>query len=702
MAKIRREKDIISRTVDRYVKATTEDYVKYWEGSPTYITYYQLDDIASTQDTNLENVHSLTGPNTPNKYKKIEDVVVYNVDAYDINNQLEEQGLRSAITGEFIFLPDSLRPYPGDFFSFDYDGMREHIFRIDDVQFDRATAKKFYRVSFAIYPDAPTFSNINTNEYVMEYSNIGGQELTVVKKSAAVYADSLKKLVDGFITKYMKTFYDEDMDTFLYYEHDQTIGETIGFWSPYLQKFLHDNKVLTKYKRELLEEIYIADINERDFGSYYNELAYRNSIFRKLENDINNLSFEDSFMSVLENDVKNTRNLPFFHLNKIFKAVVPYNNTPTFYLNAFHYLYQKPTQSYFLNSTKKFKNSSELTSVSIGDRWFNKTTNILYTATVDNTWEGASMLILPTSEPDEPHLAGDMYFDVSQDKLFTFSQNYWNEGQMLPTIQPNFPSHDQQWFNEFSNRLYTFTGPQWDEGSLMLTIEPLAPVEGDRWFNEQENRLYTYIIDPEDELLFTWDNGVLIPTTIPENPLPGQKWFDELENLLYNFDQGFWDEGIVLPTEEPEGIPESGDQWFNERDNRLFTAMSGRWSGIKISTVQPAINTVIVEPYDIIYNYKEYFPIDVFRASVNYSTSEIDIHTVNFAQMIRTNYSFMKYIDFKPFIYMRSYLNSELEITEDIIKDMNNHYMEIDFKNYIFIPILIYILKRKIDEVYEN
>ena len=482
MAKIRREKDIISRTVDRYVKATTEDYVKYWEGSPTYITYYQLDEIASTQDTNLENVHSLTGPNTPNKYKKIEDVVVYNVDAYDISNQLEEQGLRSAITGEFIFLPDSLKPFPGDFFSFDYDGMREHIFRIDDVQFDRATAKKFYRVSFAIYPDAPDFTNINTDGYVMEYSNIGGQEVTILKKTDAVHAEKLKLLVDGLIDKYTKTYYDEDMDCFTFVTADPTIGESISIWSAYLQKFMKDNAVLSKYKRSLLEEIYITDISERDLGYVYSELAYRESIFRKVELQDRSLSFNNTFASLSRFDMKNTRNLPFFHIPRIYRALElhrPEKPEVDFHLDIFHLLFQEPTESFaLLPDHKKFK------------------------------------------EPD--------FSDVDTTKLFV--------------------------------------------GDVIYQVSPTNPLK----------------------------------------------------------------------------------------------------------------------------------PINIYLIDQNPTTNETEAFSISFKEIIRFDYEWLQYFDYKPFLFIRDYLNNTLSIDEEKLLEINNMYFEISLRNYIFMPILIYVLKQKINEVYEN
>ena len=56
--KIRREKTILKKSVNRYVNTVAKDYSKYFEGSPTYITYFQLDDNASTQDAGLETVNT--------------------------------------------------------------------------------------------------------------------------------------------------------------------------------------------------------------------------------------------------------------------------------------------------------------------------------------------------------------------------------------------------------------------------------------------------------------------------------------------------------------------------------------------------------------------------------------------------------------------------------------------------------------------
>jgi len=368
--KIRRQKDLIGRRTESYVQATTEAYAKYFEGSPTYITYYRLDDIATKQDGSLENVHSLLGKNSPNKYQKIEDVVAYGVDALDIMNEINEKGLQSIITGELVLLPDTIQPYPGDFFVFDTEGMEEHLFRVDTVQFDKASPKKFYRLGYAIYPDNAdlVFGNLTTdtqgNEitYVMNYDNIGtsgGQ--AVITKASAVNADSAKKLTDGLIDKFANLFYDDEMDSFVFRTINHETGDDLAIWSPYLQRFLHDNKVLQKNSREILTEFYINDINQRTNPEFFNDLAYRNSIFREVEIQDPNLTFQNSLMSVvLVHDLKGTRNLPFFHSSIDYKFSNVFKDN-SFFFEAFHILEQEYWQTFeSLEAHHKFLNNDDL------------------------------------------------------------------------------------------------------------------------------------------------------------------------------------------------------------------------------------------------------------------------------------------------------------------------------------------------------
>ncbi len=431
--KIRREKDLIRRTVDRYIKATTEDYSKYFEGSPTYITYYQLDSIATQQDGNLENVNNLVGANTPNKYKKIEDVVVYGVDAMDISNEVNEKGLQSSINGEFVLLPDSVKPYPGDFFIFDYDDLRDHLFRIDSVQYDKASPKKFFRISYTIYQDnAELITGNIEGSYVLNYQNIGGEETAVLKKEDTDLADKTKLMVDSLIKKYKELFYDEDMDTFLFQTIDPELHETVNIWSPYLQKFIFNNKILNNYKKEILEEIYVQDINETSNRDFFSDYAYNQSIFRKLETQNPSLSFENTFMAMSIYDLKKTQNLPFFYNPRDFKLLRIYDNKVDFYFDAFHILFQNPYQKLGSDSVVKFINNDDieekLSQISVGDSLYklpNSSTIVpiqvwrvqSISGTNVNIFNSGFEFISQTANQSTPYIQNEVLFKIMNDYL---------------------------------------------------------------------------------------------------------------------------------------------------------------------------------------------------------------------------------------------------------------------------------------------
>jgi hypothetical protein len=306
-------------------------------------------------------------------------------------------------------LPDSIKPYPGDFIVFDYDGLRDHLFRIDNVQFDKASPKKFFRVNFAIWKDNAelilgtlkedgTYSNIS-GDFVLNYQNIGGQDAAVVSKADADAANQIKLLYDGYVDKFANLFYHEDMDVFTYRTYaagivdvlntnsepilagssvysvgiengytriksiktgtEQIFGTAVSdiapnefgtvyttstiptnIWSPYLQKFIYNNKLLSKYKKEIMVEFYINDIDERSNPEIFSDQAYRNSIYRKLETQNNNLTFENTFVGVSNYDLRQTRNLPFFHNTESFRTLSLYNENPNFYLDAVNFINQ--------------------------------------------------------------------------------------------------------------------------------------------------------------------------------------------------------------------------------------------------------------------------------------------------------------------------------------------------------------------------
>lgn len=359
--KLTRQKDILKSNLSSYLQTTTNSsYMAYFEGSPTYLVYYQLDNQATLQDGALETVHSLVGANTPNKYKRIYDLPVYGVDALDVQNEITERGLQAVVNGEILILPDSIRPYPGDFFEFAYDDLRGHLFRINDVQYDKLTPKKYFRCQYSLFQDNADEILANISEDYEATYNANGSDGTssaieIKKSSDVAEAEKCKNLVNSLIEKYTKLYYNDDMDTFVFYDGVNTAGTLINnnaskasgggyyYWSPYLQHFLHETNALTSYTNEILTEIYINDINEIDNGNVYSEEAYRNSLFRNVEIQNSEVNFDTNFMCISDYELKMTRNLPFFMSPLNYRLITPIikssQNDLTAYMNSFPLLF---------------------------------------------------------------------------------------------------------------------------------------------------------------------------------------------------------------------------------------------------------------------------------------------------------------------------------------------------------------------------
>lgn len=318
--KLRRTKDFINKRQNNFIQATTVDYAKWLEGSPTFITYFQLDPKYSTHDSVLETVHSLVDGSSPRKYKRVYDVAVYGINPLDVANDLEERGLLSRVNNEMVILPNTIKPNTDDFFVFQTEGLEEHLFRIKDVQFDKISPKKYYKTEFELsqYNYDYILNNLS-GDYQSIYEGDDTSNSSIVELDKVVILEKAESVADKLINKYEIMFYDEDMDTFVFNDYKNDII----YWSPYVQKFMFNTKCMKLNTNDFMKEIWINDINEYDNPEIYKEKIYRGSIFKAVEDHKNNLNFNCNFISILDYDLKSTRNLPFFNSPYNYKLISP-------------------------------------------------------------------------------------------------------------------------------------------------------------------------------------------------------------------------------------------------------------------------------------------------------------------------------------------------------------------------------------------
>lgn len=366
--KVRRQKDIITNSIESY-KSATKAYSDYFDGtSPVTIIYYQINNEATRTDSALYDTHEVVGQNSSIRYNRIKNVPVYGINTLSISNSLSGSGYESTITGEFVMVPDlTINPKIGEFFAI-YDSstpeLATHLFQITDVQYDRATSQKFYQCQFKLYnkdtdeldpgyvydeenhPDSQIMKH-----YVYDASGSGnengvGDSVLITEEEAADKA-KLSNMADALIDKFEELFYNEGMDTFTYQKPLDSNGEEFEYyWSPYICHFIYKNDVLEKSDRDFLTEIFVQDVNEREFPGVYSERGYRKSIFYAVEmDDCKTMDDSAGFMEISPYLLNKPLNLPFFSSGDTYKLldvqhpVGKCQTNPSFWLGAFNWMY---------------------------------------------------------------------------------------------------------------------------------------------------------------------------------------------------------------------------------------------------------------------------------------------------------------------------------------------------------------------------
>ena len=82
------------------------------------VDYYNLNTNKSTLDEALKIPYANIGVDSPLRFNLIKDFYLYGLERVTLNLDNGDFGIESSeITGEAIVLPDTIHPYPGDYFS---------------------------------------------------------------------------------------------------------------------------------------------------------------------------------------------------------------------------------------------------------------------------------------------------------------------------------------------------------------------------------------------------------------------------------------------------------------------------------------------------------------------------------------------------------------------------------------------------------
>lgn len=204
--------------------------------SPTPVRYHNTNIDKSTLDPGSKLQQMEIGDDCPSRFNVIEGLMIYGLPKMELNLENGEFGLEAEpIVGEGYIMPNTIQPYPGDFFEIPYMYNGPWLFMVNEVQRDTLdTGSNVFKISFKLERHDDEIKKNIVDEYIALDVQQGTNIKTVVKKTNYIKAKELDDLSSKLKTYFTDLFFVDSVQTFIY----KYLNES-NMYDPFLIEFFN-------------------------------------------------------------------------------------------------------------------------------------------------------------------------------------------------------------------------------------------------------------------------------------------------------------------------------------------------------------------------------------------------------------------------------------------------------------------------------
>jgi len=277
------EKNFINDNIFKYEKRLESQYSVFTEKTPTFVTYYHINNINSITDTGLLNVDRILGHESPLKFQKIEDFPIYGIDQIKLDLNDEEEGLTGSYDSDGLILPNTIKPLPNDFFTVSYLD-ESYVFMLTSIDYDTIKSNNYYKIGFTLKTiSTDAVKNLKSQvleKYTCIFKNIGTEDNFLIEEDQYKLINELNSIYDTFVSKYISLFYNKRYNSFLI----NTMSDHI--YDKFVSNFISEHNLLNR--KEKYETI---SISNEDYGEQF-PTTYEMSFYgRMVDRDIKELDY---------------------------------------------------------------------------------------------------------------------------------------------------------------------------------------------------------------------------------------------------------------------------------------------------------------------------------------------------------------------------------------------------------------------------
>ena len=350
-------------TSTAYTQMTTQaaDVMKGLLDNPYYLFSDKKASVCTYTMTTLDEAtrgnYSEISNNSPLRFNKIKNFMVYGITRIEPNLDIGDFGLESSdITGECIVLPKTIIPYPGDYFYLDQLD-KPYLFRVTAVNPNTLdTGATLYRINYSLV-SSDGLKKIEPQvvkvfEFNLSLSGEMGSNMaaSLVDEDTYANASELEDYATTLKDYYISMFYDNKVQSFTYNygltdEWREMNGDPhhlhlvnmqkvectpFGFkvYDPYLIEFMIRNKILSG------ASTYIYVTQQMFLPSTF-AMDYDKTIFASLEDKDLERHYGRNTGNLLYVDARQKLSLLYAFLTPYYYMEYNHLNAKFFYINIF-------------------------------------------------------------------------------------------------------------------------------------------------------------------------------------------------------------------------------------------------------------------------------------------------------------------------------------------------------------------------------
>lgn len=214
------------------------------------VEYYNLNTNKSTMDQALKIPYANLGTECPLRFNLIHDLYLCGIEKIVLNLENTEFGLEGTeITGESFVFPNTIHPYPGDYFVIKMIKKR-YLFMVTEVNMDTLdNGANYYKANYKLtYNNSDRLDPLVVSEFNFVSGNIGTNFNPVISSASYNFAKTLDD-TSVMLKNYFKSlYYNSKVQTYTFvfmYQVCRTNINSDFFYDPFMIEFIIKNKVLS-------------------------------------------------------------------------------------------------------------------------------------------------------------------------------------------------------------------------------------------------------------------------------------------------------------------------------------------------------------------------------------------------------------------------------------------------------------------------